>query len=66
MQFEHVNAELARQRERLEKELASEQQKISQARESARFESKREKEELAQTVSMSNSGDSFIIIEQMN
>ncbi|XP_036429736.1 serologically defined colon cancer antigen 8 homolog [Colossoma macropomum] len=50
VQCEHMHAELARQRERLEKELASEQEKISQARESARSESKREKEELAQTV----------------
>uniref|UniRef100_A0AAR2J745 Serologically defined colon cancer antigen 8 n=1 Tax=Pygocentrus nattereri TaxID=42514 RepID=A0AAR2J745_PYGNA len=51
VQCEHMHAELTRQRERLEKELASEQEKISQARESARSESKREKEELAQTVS---------------
>ncbi|KAI4892057.1 hypothetical protein NFI96_022364, partial [Prochilodus magdalenae] len=50
VQCEHMHAELARQRERLEKELASEQEKIFQARESARSESKREKEELAQTV----------------
>ncbi|KAL7877564.1 hypothetical protein SRHO_G00042070 [Serrasalmus rhombeus] len=50
VQCEHMHAELTRQRERLEKELASEQEKISQARESARSESKREKEELAQTV----------------
>ncbi|XP_022540666.1 serologically defined colon cancer antigen 8 homolog isoform X1 [Astyanax mexicanus] len=50
VQCENVLAELARQRERLEKELASEQQKISQAKESARSESKREKEELALTV----------------
>ncbi|XP_066535095.1 serologically defined colon cancer antigen 8 homolog isoform X2 [Hoplias malabaricus] len=50
VQCERVYAELTRQRERLEKELASEQEKISQARESARSESKREKEELAQTV----------------
>uniref|UniRef100_A0A8B9HU73 Serologically defined colon cancer antigen 8 n=1 Tax=Astyanax mexicanus TaxID=7994 RepID=A0A8B9HU73_ASTMX len=50
VQCENVLAELARQRERLEKELASEQQNISQAKESARSESKREKEELALTV----------------
>lgn len=48
---EHVLAELARQRERLEKELALEQEKIVQARDAARSESKREKEELAQMVS---------------
>ncbi|KAM9477885.1 serologically defined colon cancer antigen 8 homolog [Clarias gariepinus] len=50
VQCEHVLAELARQRERLEKELASEQEKISQARNAARSESKKEKEELAQMV----------------
>lgn len=51
VQCEHVLAELARQRERLEKELALEQEKIAQARDAARSESKREKEELAQMVS---------------
>ncbi|GAA6110495.1 serologically defined colon cancer antigen 8 homolog isoform X1 [Tachysurus ichikawai] len=50
VQCEHVLAELARQRERLEKELALEQEKIAQARDAARSESKREKEELAQMV----------------
>ncbi|KAB5581896.1 hypothetical protein PHYPO_G00180830 [Pangasianodon hypophthalmus] len=50
VQCEHVFAELARQRERLEKELALEQEKIAQARGAARSESKREKEELAQMV----------------
>lgn len=50
VQCENVLAELARQRERREKELASEHQKISQAKDLARSESKREKEELAQTV----------------
>ncbi|KAF7710637.1 serologically defined colon cancer antigen 8 homolog isoform X1 [Silurus meridionalis] len=47
---EHVLAELARQRERLDKELALEQEKIAQARNAARSESKKEKEELAQMV----------------
>ncbi|XP_056327046.1 serologically defined colon cancer antigen 8 homolog isoform X2 [Danio aesculapii] len=51
VQCEHFHSELTRQRERLERELASEQDKISQAREAARSESKKEKEELAQTVS---------------
>lgn len=51
VQSEHVLTELARQRERLEKELALEQEKIAQARDAARSESKREKEELAQMVS---------------
>lgn len=51
VQCEHFHNELTRQRERLERELASEQEKISQAREAARSESKKEKEELAQTVS---------------
>lgn len=51
MQCEHVLAELARQRERLEKELALEQEKIAQAKDSVRSEGKREKEELAQMVS---------------
>uniref|UniRef100_A0A9J7ZSC8 SHH signaling and ciliogenesis regulator sdccag8 n=1 Tax=Cyprinus carpio carpio TaxID=630221 RepID=A0A9J7ZSC8_CYPCA len=50
VQCEHFHNELTRQRERLERELASEQEKISQAREAARLESKKEKEELAQTV----------------
>lgn len=50
VQCEHVLAELARQRERLEKELALEQGKIAQARDAARSESKKEKEELAQMV----------------
>uniref|UniRef100_A0A9J8C015 Uncharacterized protein n=1 Tax=Cyprinus carpio carpio TaxID=630221 RepID=A0A9J8C015_CYPCA len=47
---EHFHNELTRQRERLERELASEQEKISQAREAACLESKKEKEVLAQTV----------------
>jgi len=51
VQCEHFHNELTRQRERLERELASEQEKISQAREAARSESKKEKEELSQTVS---------------
>ncbi len=51
VQCEHFHNELTRQRERLERELASEQEKISQAREAARLESKKEKDELAQTVS---------------
>lgn len=51
VQCEHFHSELNRQRERLERELASEQDKISQAREAARSESKKEKEALAQTVS---------------
>ncbi|XP_016127680.1 serologically defined colon cancer antigen 8 homolog isoform X2 [Sinocyclocheilus grahami] len=50
VQCEHFHNELTRQRERLERELASEQEKISQAREAVRLESKKEKEELAQTV----------------
>ncbi|XP_060781616.1 serologically defined colon cancer antigen 8 homolog isoform X2 [Neoarius graeffei] len=50
VQSEHVLAELARQRERLEKELALEQEKIAQARDAARSESKREKEELTHMV----------------
>lgn len=50
VQCEHFNNELTRQRERLERELACEQEKISQAREAARAESRKEKEELAQTV----------------
>uniref|UniRef100_A0A672L6W4 Serologically defined colon cancer antigen 8 homolog n=1 Tax=Sinocyclocheilus grahami TaxID=75366 RepID=A0A672L6W4_SINGR len=50
VQCEHFHNELTRQRERLEREKASEQEKISQAREAARLESKKEKEELAQTV----------------
>ncbi|KAG1950817.1 serologically defined colon cancer antigen [Pimephales promelas] len=50
VQCEHFHNELTRQRERLERELASEQEKISQAREAARSESKKEKEELSQTV----------------
>lgn len=52
VQCEHVLAELTRQRERLEKELALEQEKIAQARDAARSESKREKEELAQMVTI--------------
>ncbi|KAK1791521.1 hypothetical protein P4O66_013521, partial [Electrophorus voltai] len=51
VQCEHIQAELARQRERLEKTLASEQEKISQARTIAQAEGKREKEKLAQAVS---------------
>lgn len=51
VQCEHFHNELTRQRERLERELASEQEKISQAREAACLESKKEKEVLAQTVS---------------
>lgn len=54
VQCEHFHNELTRQRERLERELASEQEKISQAREAVRSESKKEKEELAQTVSYPN------------
>ncbi|XP_043112013.1 serologically defined colon cancer antigen 8 homolog isoform X2 [Puntigrus tetrazona] len=50
VQCEHFHNELTRQRERLERELASEQEKISQAREAVRLESKKEKEELAHTV----------------
>uniref|UniRef100_A0A671S272 Serologically defined colon cancer antigen 8 n=1 Tax=Sinocyclocheilus anshuiensis TaxID=1608454 RepID=A0A671S272_9TELE len=50
VQCEHFHNELTRQRERLEREKASEQEKISQAREAVRLESKKEKEELAQTV----------------
>uniref|UniRef100_A0A8C1T8Q2 Serologically defined colon cancer antigen 8 n=1 Tax=Cyprinus carpio TaxID=7962 RepID=A0A8C1T8Q2_CYPCA len=50
VQCEHFHNELTRQRERLERELASEQEKISQAREAACLESKKEKEVLAQTV----------------
>uniref|UniRef100_A0A8C2ILD4 Serologically defined colon cancer antigen 8 n=1 Tax=Cyprinus carpio TaxID=7962 RepID=A0A8C2ILD4_CYPCA len=44
VQCEHFHNELTRQRERLERELASEQEKISQAREAACLESKKEKE----------------------
>lgn len=51
VQCEHFHNELTRQRERLERELASEQDKISQAREAARSESKKEREELMQTLS---------------
>ncbi|XP_030628235.1 serologically defined colon cancer antigen 8 homolog [Chanos chanos] len=50
VQCERVHTELARHRERLEKELASEQEKITQAREAVRSEARKEKEELAQTV----------------
>lgn len=57
MQCDHVLAELARQRERLEKELGLEQEKIAQARDAARSECKREKAELAQMVSTSNRMD---------
>lgn len=57
VQSEHVLAELARQRERLEKELALEQEKIAQARDAARSESKREKEELTHMVSTFSSVD---------
>ncbi|XP_051506945.1 serologically defined colon cancer antigen 8 homolog isoform X1 [Myxocyprinus asiaticus] len=50
VQCEHFHSELTRQRERLERELASKQDKITQAREASRAESKKEKEELAKTV----------------
>ncbi|XP_062852072.1 serologically defined colon cancer antigen 8 homolog isoform X2 [Trichomycterus rosablanca] len=50
VQCEHVYAELARHRERLEKELASEQERIVQAKAAARLESKKEREELDQMV----------------
>lgn len=54
VQCDHFHSELTRQRERLERELACEQEKISQAREAARAESRKEKEELVQTVSSLN------------
>ncbi|KAJ8387332.1 hypothetical protein AAFF_G00158280 [Aldrovandia affinis] len=47
---EQVRSELSRQRERLERELAAEQERISRAREEARGEARKEKEELAKTV----------------
>ncbi|XP_056616176.1 serologically defined colon cancer antigen 8 homolog [Triplophysa dalaica] len=50
VQCDHFHNELMRQRERLERELACEQEKISQAKEAARAESRKEKEELVQTV----------------
>ena len=51
MQCEQLGRELSRQRERLEKELAGQQQKLSEAREEARSEARKEKDALAQTVS---------------
>lgn len=50
VQCDHFHSELTRQRERLKRELACEQEKISQAREAARAENRKEKEELVQTV----------------
>lgn len=51
VQCDHFHNELMRQRERLGRELACEQEKISQAKEAARAENRKEKEELVQTVS---------------
>lgn len=50
VQCEAFARELARQRERLETEMAAEQEKISYAREGVRNEALKEKETLAQTV----------------
>ncbi|XP_046885133.1 serologically defined colon cancer antigen 8 homolog isoform X2 [Hypomesus transpacificus] len=50
VQCEQLGRELSRQRERLEKELAGQQQKLSEAREEARSEARKEKDALAQTV----------------
>ncbi|XP_035255633.1 serologically defined colon cancer antigen 8 homolog isoform X2 [Anguilla anguilla] len=50
VQCEQIRSELIRQRERLERELVAEQEKISQVREEARGEARKEKEELAKMV----------------
>ncbi|XP_069035941.1 serologically defined colon cancer antigen 8 homolog isoform X1 [Lepisosteus oculatus] len=49
VQCEQLQRELSRQRQHLERELAAEQEKIGKARDAAREEAKREKEELAAT-----------------
>ncbi|MBN3309258.1 SDCG8 protein, partial [Amia calva] len=49
VQCDQLRSELGRQRERLEKELAGEQEKMGRARETAREEVKKEKEQLAET-----------------
>ncbi|KAI1886404.1 hypothetical protein AGOR_G00213670 [Albula goreensis] len=50
VQLEQMRSELRRQRERWERELVAEQQKISQAREEAHSEARKDKQELAETV----------------
>ncbi|KAJ8360262.1 hypothetical protein SKAU_G00167870 [Synaphobranchus kaupii] len=50
VQCEQMRSELSRQRERLERELMAEQEKISRMREEVRGEARKEKEELAKMV----------------